>query len=129
MVEAVAEGVADDGTLFVPGAAFVLAEGEAKESRPGPSFVDAVAVPAGGDAVSVPSRFTAIAVTQAATVAMASPPASQSLRVPGARDGSGAQPCSQGWFRGGWGEVSCMRCSSSGARGGGRGCEGEVSER
>jgi hypothetical protein len=122
-------GCVDDIPLLpLGGAEPLLVEGEAKEMRPGTVEAGEGSFDA-FDAPSEPLSMTAIHVTHVMTVAMASPPANQSLRVPGARDVSGAQPFSQGSWRGGSGVVSGMRSSSSGAQGGGRGCEGEVSER
>jgi len=122
-------GCVDDIPLLPSGGAVaLLVEGEAKEMRPGTVETDDGSFEA-CDARSEPLSMAAIHVTHVMTVAMASPPANQSLRVPGARDVSGAQPFSQGRWRGGSGVVSGIRGSSSGAQGGGRGCEGGVSER
>jgi hypothetical protein len=103
--------------LSFAGVAGPVAVGEAKESRPGP-WSRAASVGGGddADAWSGVVRLTAIAVTQATTVAIASVPASQSLRVPGAREVSGTQPFSQEGCGGGLGVVSGMRFSSSGAK-------------
>ncbi|MHC3468541.1 hypothetical protein ACYF6T_07495 [Streptomyces sp. 7R007] len=68
---------------------------------------------AGGalDDLSTGLSFTAIVVTQATTVATARNPASQSRRVPGAREESGDQPFSHGWSAEGRDLLSGMRCS------------------
>ncbi|MFJ9632790.1 hypothetical protein ACIRU8_34305 [Streptomyces sp. NPDC101175] len=108
-------------------------DGEAKESSPGPSapsdagsFASFVRTGSSG-CLSV----TTIAVAHTATVVRASAPASQSRRVPGARELSGFQPFSQELLcgGGGWDVLSGMRCSSSGAHGDGLGRENQVSER
>ena len=99
-----------------------VVDGVAKEIRPGTvADTDDEGSPEACDDPSGSVSVTAIAVTHATTVARARAPASQSLRVPGAREVSGAQPFSQGWRAGGSGVLSGMCGSSSGARGGGRG--------
>jgi hypothetical protein len=108
--------VADIPDVPFGGAVVTDADGEAKESRPGPLSVFPDAVGPTGDALSGVLWLTAVAVMQATTVATASVPASQSLRVPGVREVSGTQPFSQGGRGGGWGVVSGMRVSSSGAK-------------
>jgi hypothetical protein len=120
-----------DWPTLPPGAEAPVSEGEAKVINPGSVAVlaDGTGDLAARDGPSEAFFMKAIAITQVMTVARASTPASQSLRVPGVREVSGAQPFSQGWFRGGRGVFSGMRCSSSGAKGGGRGCEGGVGDR
>jgi hypothetical protein len=113
---AVVDGLAAELTESPLGGAFVPdVVGEAKESRPGPLSVFAL-VAGGADARPGVLWVTAIAVTQATTVVIAIVPASQSLRVPGAREVSEAQPFSQAGRGGGWGVVSGMPISSSGAK-------------